>query len=207
MNKREKKAILSRVKPATWYAYCQMEAWFDDTVVITKADLALRMGLSGPTLTKTLSVLASHKLVTSIAGGFRITQMDGADGEVSEIAIVREFKNAADILNYWCDCYEETYGQRYVVSNTVVAYSQLKRLLANSDDELKGTIEAAITLYERLWATPSYTRPTIGQLSSWLFAQAQPYAISATANTVLRGDESVTTGSELLSAIEAKGWL
>jgi len=184
-----------------------MEAWFDETVVITKADLALRMGLSGPTLTKTLSVLASHKLVTSIAGGFRITQMDGADGEVSEIAIVREFKNAADILNYWCDCYEETYGQRYVVSNTVVAYSQLKRLLANSDDELKGTIKAAITLYERLWATPSYTRPTIGQLSSWLFAQAQPYAISATANTVLRGDESVTTGSELLSAIEAKGWL
>ena len=120
---------------------------------------------------------------------------------------MREFKSAADILNYWCDCYEETYGQRYVVSNTVVAYSQLKRLLTNSDDELKGTIKAAITLYGRLWATPSYTRPTIGQLSSWLFAQAQPYAISDTANTVLQTAESVATGSELLSAIEAKGWL
>jgi len=207
MNRKERKEILSRLKPATWYAYCQMEATFDENAIITKSELALRLGVSVTTLTKLLTIMASHKLVVSVKDGFHISQMNGEAGEVSVLPVVRLFKTGANILEYWCDCYKETYDTAYHVGNAVVAFSQLKRLLTHSDDELKGTIKAAITLYERLWATPSYTRPTIGQLSSWLFAQAQPYAISDTANTVLQTAESVATGSELLSAIEAKGWL
>ena len=57
MNKQERRAVLSRLKPATWYAFCQMESMHEEEVQISRAELAMKLDLSLPTLAKASSNL------------------------------------------------------------------------------------------------------------------------------------------------------
>jgi len=203
MNKSERVALLRRLKPATWYAFCQMEAMHEEEIKISKSELALKLDLSLPTLTKHLATWASHNLVQEIEDGFRIAQMDGIPGNITEDPIIREFKNAKDIIDYWCDIYKEVYGTSYVVNNWAMAQSQMKKLLRYPDDEIRAPLMAVVTLYGNTWAKPAYPRPTLGQVCSWLFVQAQPYAIKSSPEAT----EAPESSANLLSKLEAKGWL
>lgn len=207
MNKSERTAVLRRLKPATWYSFCQFEAMhLDEEVKITKAELAMKLDLSLPTLTKNIQTWISHNLVQEIDGGFSIAQLDRKPSNISEEPIVREFKTAKDIIDYWCIEYEKVYGTRYIVTNWVVAASQVKKLLRYPDDDIRATLTAAVTLYERTWAKPAYPRPTLGQVCSWLYVQAQPYGIREE-HTVSQATEAPVCGANLLNELEAKGWL
>ena len=203
MNKQERRAVLSRLKPATWYAFCQMESMHEEEVQISRAELAMKLDLSLPTLAKHLATWASHNLIQEIDGGFHIAQMDGQPSNITEEPVFREFKNAKDIIDYWCDCYLGVYGTPYVVNNWAMAQTQVKKLLRYTDMEIKGTLLAVVTLYGNTWAKPAYPRPTLGQVVSWLFVQAQPYAIK----TSSEAPEGTVSSSNLLNELEAKGWL
>ena len=98
MNKSERTAALRRLKPATWYAFCQMEAMHEEEIKISKSKLALKLDLSLPTLAKHLATWASDNLVQEIDGGFRIAQMDGQPSKITEDPIMREFKSPKDSL-------------------------------------------------------------------------------------------------------------
>jgi hypothetical protein len=116
------------------------------------------------------------------------------------------FKNGREIINYWCDLYQERYGRSYVVNNWSIATNQVNKLLIYPDEEIKGTVEAIISLYDKTWASPQYPRPTLGQVCSWLFVQAQPYSVKQ-APEVPETTGSSQGGPDLLDELESKGWI
>lgn len=207
MTKMERVGLLRNLKPLTWYLYCQMEAFHDEEVLITKQDLALKLNVSPQSITKYLNTWEAHGLVRKIAGGYMITQLDGEPSKVTADPVVREFKNARDIINYWCDIYKEAYGQPYMVTNWIVTQTHVKKLLRYSDEEIRSTFQAIISLYERQWAKPAYPRPTLGAVCSWLFVQAEPYAVKAMSEVSPENTGSSEGSSDLLNELEAKGWL
>jgi len=124
MNKSERTSLLRRLKPATWYAFCQMEAMHhDEEIKISRAELALKLDLSLPTLATHIKTWVSHNLVQEIDGGFHIAQLDGQPSNIKEAPIVREFRNAKDIIDYWCIEYEKVYGTPYRISNYAQPYA------------------------------------------------------------------------------------
>lgn len=204
MNKHERLLMMKKLKPTTWYAFCMLEALHEEHVKITRTALGLKLDVSQSVLSKYMTTWTSHGLVKETDGGIIIAQLDGQQSGVTEEPVVRQFKNARDIVNFWCDCYQEVYGSSYMISNWAMAQSQVKKLLVYPDAEIRGTLLAAITLYDRMWAKPSYPRPTLGALCSWLYQQAQPYAVVTTDTTVTEASED---HSNLLEEMEAKGWL
>jgi hypothetical protein len=173
-------------------------------VPTTKKDLMEQLMIgSSTTLNKNLDIWESHRMIRRVKGGFLIAQLDGGVSGISETPIVRIFKNAREVVNYWCDLYEQHYGQPYIINNWAIAANQLNKLLIYSDEEVKGTLEAIISLYDTTRANPKYPRPTLGQVVSWLFVQAQPYAVKG--QTEAPG--SAEDNTNLLGDLEAKGWL
>lgn len=204
MNKNERAAVIRKLKPATWYAFCQMESLYPEEAIVTRNELAQQLGICLQTLNKYLAIWESHKLIREVQRGFIIAQMDGQPSGVTEEPVEREFKNARDIINYWCHIYEEQYGRPYTVNNWAMAQAQVKKLMRYQDAEIKATLLAIVSLYDRTWAKPNYPRPTLGAVCSWLYQQAQPYAVVTTDSP----DVEVEPDHEnLLEEMEAKGWL
>lgn len=83
------------------------------------------------------------------------------------------FDNAKHVLNYFRQKYFEKYNVAYQ-PNWGRDQAQIKnKLLANfTDSEIKAIIDVVCSEYETRWAKPSYPRPTIGQLCSWLGNEA-----------------------------------
>lgn len=112
MNKQEHASLLRKLKPQTWYTFCQMESMFDtEEVKVTKSDLVPKLGISMPSLTKYLATWESHGMIRQVQGGYIIAQMDGQSSGITEGPVEREFRNARDIINYWCSIYEERYDR------------------------------------------------------------------------------------------------
>ncbi|WP_407310626.1 hypothetical protein [Desulfosporosinus sp. SB140] len=208
MTKNERACLLRKLKPLTWYYFCQMEALNPgQEVPITKKILMEQLMIgSTATLNKYLEIWESHRMVRRVQGGFLVAQLDGGASGISETPIVRQFKNSREIINYWCDLYQERYGRSYVVNNWSIATNQVNKLLIYPDEEIKGTLEAIISLYDKMWANQQYPRPTLGQVCSWLYAQAQPYAAKQ-APGALEVTGSSQDGPDLLDELESKGWI
>ncbi|MDR3584626.1 MAG: hypothetical protein P4L59_04795 [Desulfosporosinus sp.] len=150
MNKQERASLIRKLKPLTWYTFCQMEALNPEEVIISKSDLMMQLSVGSlPTLSKYLTTWESYGLIRTIPGGYVITQLDGQPSGIPEEPVVREFTNAKSIIEYWCSLYEIEYGRAYSVTNWIVAQTQVKKLLRYPDAEIKATLQAIITLYER----------------------------------------------------------
>lgn len=129
MNKNERAILLRKLKPLTWYYFCQMEALNPgQEVPITKKELMEQLMIgSTATLNKYLDIWVSHRMIRRIKGGYLIAQLDSGVSGISEIPIVRIFKNAREVVNYWCDLYELQYGQSYIINNWAIAANQLNK--------------------------------------------------------------------------------
>jgi hypothetical protein len=201
MDKKERYEALKKCKAQTWYTFCLVEASHDKEEEISMAKLAVELNISVPTLKKYIAAWESIGLIHTIPGGFSIAQIDGvADGKTGQ-AQERKFKKAKDVLDLWCKLYSDQYNESYRISNYGMALKQLKALLQHPDTSIEGGIVAAITLYDSKWKTAQFPRPTIGQMASWLFQQALPYADVAPKADVVAINEN------LLNDLEAKGWI
>ena len=109
MTKNERACLLRKLKPLTWYYFCQMEALNPgQEIPITKKALQEQLMIGSPqTLNKYLEIWESYRMIRRVQGGFLVAQMDGGVSGISETPIVRQFKNAREVVNYWCDLYEE----------------------------------------------------------------------------------------------------
>jgi hypothetical protein len=165
----------------------------------------LKIG-STPTMNKYLEIWESHRMIHRGKDGYKLAQLDGSSSGISAVPIVRQFRNAKSIINYWGDLYEEHYGMIYPISNWGIAAKQIGKLLDYSDGEIEGTLRAIIRLYDTTWSSPKYPRPTLGAVCSWLFVQAQPYAVKSPDVMPEVTGASVSCPS-LLDELEAKGWL
>ena len=196
MTKYERACLLRKLKPLTWYYFCQMEALNPgQEVPVTKKALQEQLMIgSKETLNKYLAIWESHRMIRRVQGGFLVAQLDGGKSGISETPIIREFKNAREVVNYWCDLYAEHYGKPYIINNWPIVNNQVGKLLLYQDEEIKATLQAIISLYDKTWANPKYLRPTLGQVCSWLFVQAQPYAIDVQPDDI----ESRQSSSNLL---------
>jgi len=177
MNKMERLGLLRNFTPQTWFYFCKMEASHDKEVMISRQDLSLKLDLTPQTMGKYLATWEAHGLVQQIDGGFVITQLDGQASNATADPVVREFKNACDVINFWCDLYKTQYGQTYSISNWAATQANVKKLLRYTDDEIRSTFQAILSLYGKNWANPKYPRPTLGAVCSWLFVQAEPFLL------------------------------
>lgn len=200
MTRNERACLLRKLKPLNWYYFCQMEALnFGKDSPVTKQELQEQLMLSEASLNKHLEVWRSHRMIRRERGGYIVVQFDGEVSRISADPVKRIFKNSREIVAYWCDLYEEHYGTAYVINNWAVVTKQVGKLLIYPDEEIKAVLEVIIALYDTTWANQKYPRPTLGQTCSWLFVQAQPYAVK-------ENPGSSESSSNLLEDIEAKGW-
>ncbi|WP_427036516.1 helix-turn-helix domain-containing protein [Cytobacillus pseudoceanisediminis] len=79
------------------------------------------------------------------------------------------FDNAKSVLQYFRNKYFNKYNVAYQ-PNWGRDQSMIKnKLMANfTDSDIKAIIDIVVEEYEKRWAKPSFPRPTIGQLCSWL---------------------------------------
>lgn len=176
MNKKERLHLLTVLKPQIWHFYCQLEASFDREVNISEIELATRLEISLPTLSNYLTIFESHGLIQTVRGGLIITQLDGKESGVTAEPVTRRYKNARQIIEYWCHSYENYYHQPYLVSNWGKDLTLTKKLFKFSDVEIEKTIDTIMALYDQKWASPQYPRPNLGAVTSWLFQQALPFS-------------------------------
>lgn len=203
MNKKERLSVLTKLKPQTWYLFCQFEAMHDPEIKITKIELATKLNISINTLTKYFAIWESHGLIRTAPGGLIvISQLDGTPSGVKLEPANRRYKSVRDLINFWCITYENYYHQPYTIANWAVAANQVKKLLVYKDEEIEGAIEAVIAMYDKKWASARYPRPTLGSLGNFLFTQALPYA-----DTASKQNMEPDNDDDLLKAMEEKGWL
>ncbi|MFT4413171.1 helix-turn-helix domain-containing protein [Fredinandcohnia humi] len=80
-----------------------------------------------------------------------------------------EFKNAKEVLTYFCKKYRETYSVNYT-ANWGRESAQIKnKLMENySASQIKQIIDMIFENYDTRWKTKDFPRPTVGQLVTWL---------------------------------------
>lgn len=203
MTKKERLSVMNKLKPTTWYAFCQLEAMNGTEVHKSNNQLVLELNTTAATIARYLAAWTAYKLIKPIpGGGFYVVPFgeheDGITGEIEE----RKFSKAKDIVDYWCKIYHDTYGQEYMVSNWGMVVKNTKKLLIYSDDELESTIHYAVTQYKTRWVNKQFPRPTLGQLCSWLFAQALPFASKPKAI-----EQKDNEDDNLLNDLVEKGWI
>lgn len=84
---------------------------------------------------------------------------------------VQEFKTPKDIIAYFSEKYREQYGVNYNISSFPKMAGIVKRGLLNkgyTDQQIKTMIDVSISEYDKRWKKPSYPRPTLNALCSWL---------------------------------------
>jgi hypothetical protein len=142
--------------------------------------------------------------------------MNKKDTEVTDVPTTAEITTETpaqtakptpqQLIGYWSDRYEETYDTKYVVSWKKDA-PLMKRLLINYGDEmLRAIIDVVMRMYDKKWKSAAYTRPTIGQLSSWIAQQAEPFAKANLQATQPMQVATEQSSEDLLQALEEKGW-
>lgn len=118
MTKKERLNVMKKLKPATGYAYCILEAMNDADVHKSNNQLAVELNTTAATIARYLATWSAYRLIKPIpGGGFSVVPIgeheDGITGEVKE----RKFSKAKDIVDLWCEAFKKTYGQEYVISN------------------------------------------------------------------------------------------
>jgi hypothetical protein len=86
------------------------------------------------------------------------------------------------VWKHWLTSYHRQFDRTFVSGNYGREVGQIKLLLekyGGDVDRVKAIIDTVCRLYNAKWATPQFTRPTIGQLVSWLAAQAEPFVQAA----------------------------
>jgi hypothetical protein len=207
MTKNERACLLRKLKPLTWYYFCQVEAHpIGKDIPITKKAIQELLMIGESSLNGHLATWNSYQLIRRVQGGYLVTQMDGSEHEVSLEPVKRILKNSTAIIKYWCDMYEQHYGTPYVISSWAATAKQAGKLLVYPDEEIKAVFEVIISLYDTVWTNKQYPRPTLGAVSSWLFVQAQPYVVKSP-EAIPEGTGSSESSSNLLQDITDKGWL
>ena len=80
---------------------------------------------------------------------------------------------ARDVINLFCEYYENEYGIAYNVSwGRDVNLVKTKLIPQYSEDQLREIIRIAVTKYSTFSNSPEYPTPTLGMLCSWLANKA-----------------------------------
>lgn len=122
-----------------------------------------------------------------------------SDPEVT-LKLHHPLATARGVITYWCLQYEERYGCKYT-PNWAIETSYAKKLLrAYSPDRLQEIIDVVMRLYDTKWKSQQFLRPSLGQLSSWLAQQVEPFA---TANVVQPQQELVNLdGADIIDKFD-----
>lgn len=92
--------------------------------------------------------------------------------EVKEVEVKGSY-NAKSVINYWCEGYEEKFGQPYMVMWGRDATVVKNKIVKMYDEEtVKVVIDYVMDNYLVKWGTKQYPRPTLGQLCGWMFNSA-----------------------------------
>lgn len=79
------------------------------------------------------------------------------------------FKSSKDVLQYFRNKYFEKYNVAYQPNwGRDQAMIKNKLMKTYTDAQIKSIIDIVFDEYEKRWAKPSFPRPTIGQLCSWI---------------------------------------
>jgi len=74
-----------------------------------------------------------------------------------------------EVITYFCERYEETFGEKYLVSwgrEAKLVKEKLSSVLTR--EEIRGMIDIAVGEYTTRWANGKYLRPSISMLCGWL---------------------------------------
>lgn len=97
---------------------------------------------------------------------------EGAEEPVKNTEQVT-FKNAKEVAVYFLQKYQEKYGvQSSIAWQRDLSLIKKKLMSTYTDIQIKKMIDTIISDYESRWAKPSYPRPTISIMCSWLGEQA-----------------------------------
>jgi DNA-binding MarR family transcriptional regulator len=116
------------------------------------------------------------------------------DSTMSDI----EFNNPKDIAVYFAKKYREKYDVNYnIVFKRDLPLIKKKLLTTFTSEQIKKMIDSAIEHYDELWKKPSYPRPTIPMMCSWLGEQA--LAVAQDAEKEFEELTELTAGAEELN--------
>lgn len=105
------------------------------------------------------------------------------------------FKNSKDVAKYFLQKYQDKYGvQASIAWQRDLSLIKKKLIGSYSDIQIKKMIDTIITEYDARWKKPSYPRPTISMMCSWLGEQA--LAVAEDGEKELAELQELTAGSE-----------
>jgi DNA-binding Lrp family transcriptional regulator len=136
----------------------------------------------------------------------------GNELPITETVETKQPMKPKDALIEWGRKYTEKYGVNYAISWGRDTKLMKKLLDTYGEERLMEIFDVILRLYSQKWQSKQYTRPTIGQMSSWLAVQAEPYA-SANMEDTKEKEEfetvEITTedGTDLMDEWEKRGWI
>jgi Helix-turn-helix domain len=105
------------------------------------------------------------------------------------------FKNSKEVATYFLDQYKEKYNvQASIAWQRDLSLIKKKLIGTYSDEQIKKMIDTVISDYDSRWAKPSFPRPTISMMCSWLGEQA--LAVAENGEKEFKELEELTSGSE-----------
>jgi Helix-turn-helix domain len=105
------------------------------------------------------------------------------------------FKNSKEVATYFLQEYQNKYGvQASIAWQRDLSLIKKKLIGKYSDQQIKKMIDTVICEYEERWKKPSFPRPTISMMCSWLGEQA--LAVAEDAEKEFKELEELTSGSE-----------
>jgi DNA-binding MarR family transcriptional regulator len=105
------------------------------------------------------------------------------------------FKNAKEVATYFLQKYQEHYGvQCSIAWQRDLSLIKKKLIATYSDIQIKKMIDTVISDYDSRWSKPSYPRPTISMMCSWLGEQA--LAVAEAGEKELQELTELTAGSD-----------
>jgi DNA-binding MarR family transcriptional regulator len=105
------------------------------------------------------------------------------------------FKNSKEVAVYFADRYRETFDVNYnIIFKRDLPLIKNKLIGTFTDEQIKTMVDVTISEYEARWKKPSFPRPTISSMISWIGQEA--LAISMDANKEYEELTDLTSGSE-----------
>lgn len=102
------------------------------------------------------------------------------------------------VINYWRDAYDKQFGTAYMPNYKKDAVTIKNKIIGDYDfDTVKKVIDCIMENYCLKWGNRQYPRPTLGQLTTWLFGAALTYLEQAKPVVEVKTDEELAKEDEL----------
>lgn len=211
--------LLQDIGPHSWWVYSAMTALaVDGQCKVTQEELASQLGVSESSIRRYITKLSRYQ----VAGKRLVQAAREFDSNVYHLidlkvlpgpatskkeVIQRRATATEEVWRYWFDKYQERYGVKYKPSNWGKDKGCMKRLVERYEGNvefLKQIIDVVMRMYDQRWKTKQFLRPTIGQLSSWLATQAEPFALKSAEPEPDPKIEVLDDGADLMELIDRK---